>query len=74
MNFFPLRFEAMAENKAKQYGAIVLGAQLFRSDSLSHVTRLGLWRMIYHSWHKLHFYKKIKHCKIFFYICNAEMA
>ena len=22
------------------------------------VTRLGLWRLMYHSWHKLHFYKK----------------
>ena len=26
---------------------------------------------MYHSWHKLHFYKKIKR---FFDICNAEMA
>ena len=30
------------------------------------VTRLGLWRLMYHSWHKLHFYKKIKCCKMFF--------
>ena len=28
------------------------------------VTRLGLWRFLYHSWHKLRFYKKIKRCKI----------
>ena len=32
------------------------------------VTRLGLWRLMYHSWHKLHFYKKIKCCKMFFLI------
>ena len=38
------------------------------------VTRLGLWRLMYHSWHKLHFYKKINCCKMFFDICNAEMA
>ena len=31
------------------------------------VTRLGLWRLVYHSWHKLHFYKKIKCCKMVFW-------
>ena len=31
------------------------------------VTRLGLWRFLYHSWHKLRFYKKIKRCKIVFW-------
>jgi hypothetical protein len=31
------------------------------------VTRFGLWRLIYHSWHKLHFYKKIKCCKMVFW-------
>ena len=29
---------------------------------------------MYHSWHKLHFYRKIKRCKMFFDICNAVMA
>ena len=31
------------------------------------VTRLGLWRFLYHSWHKLRLYKKIKCCKIIFW-------
>ena len=31
------------------------------------VTRLGLWWFLYHSWHKLRFYKKIKRCKIVFW-------
>ena len=26
------------------------------------VTRLGLWCIMYHSWHKLHFYKKQERC------------
>ena len=44
------------------------------SDRLS-VTRLGLCPLMYHSWHKLHFYKKrTKFCKMFFDTCNAEMA
>ena len=36
------------------------------------VTRLGLWRLMYHSWHKFHFYKTINHCKKND-ICNAKM-
>ena len=38
------------------------------------VTRLGSWRLIYLRWHKFHFYKRIKHCKMSFDICNAEMV
>ena len=34
------------------------------------VTRLELWRLMYHSWHKL----QSKVAKCFFDICNAEMA
>ena len=30
------------------------------------VTRLRLWHFSLYSWHKLHFYKKIKRCKIVF--------
>ena len=41
------------------------------SDRLS-VTRLGLCPLMYHSWHKLHFYKK--NAKCFFDTSNAEMA
>ena len=38
------------------------------------VTRLRLWRFSLYSWHKLHFYKKSNVAKIFFDICNTEMA
>ena len=31
------------------------------------VTRLRLWRFSLYSWHKLHFYKKIKRCKMFYW-------
>ena len=30
------------------------------------VTRLRLWHFSLYSWHKLHFYKKINRCKMFF--------
>ena len=34
------------------------------------VTRLGLWHLMYHSWHKLHFYKKSNVAKCFFIYCT----
>ena len=38
-----------------------------KSVQLVRVTRLGLWRFLYHSWRMLRFYKKIKRCKIVFW-------
>ena len=61
------KIELIFEHKSTQYSSL-------SSKNDPWVTRLWLWRLIFHGWHKLHFYKEIKCCKICYWYLTLEIA